>query len=75
MALASSWKEHIWITNEVVNVATDREEVLQGLEQYLIDKKVTLWQSWDLHQPSRRRQAAEFILDLVTDVNAKGLVP
>lgn len=49
----------------------DREEALQRIEQYLLDKKVTLWQSWDLHQKERRRQAAEFILDLVEDVRAK----
>lgn len=49
----------------------DREEYINRLEQYLLDKKVTLWQSWDIHQPERRRQAAEFIFDLVIDVSEK----
>jgi hypothetical protein len=75
MAVASSWKKHIWITNEVVNMDADREKILDNIEQYLLNKKVTLWQSWDIHNEERRRQAAEFILDLVDDVMDKVLIP
>lgn len=46
----------------------EREEALERIEKYLMDKKVTLWQSWDLHQASRRREAAEFVYDLVKDI-------
>jgi hypothetical protein len=53
----------------------DREVILDNIERYLLDKRVTLWHSWDLHQPERRRQAAEFILDLVDDVMDKVLIP
>ena len=53
----------------------DREKILDDIEQYLLNKKVTLWQSWDIHNEERRRQAAEFILDLVDDVMDKVLIP
>jgi hypothetical protein len=71
MEMASPWEKHIWATNEVVIVQADRSEIVNRLEQYLLDKKVTLWLSWDIHNAERRRQAAEFIYDLMADVRNK----
>ena len=42
----------------------DRELRIQLVDEWLSEQHVTLWQSWTIDDPKRRRLAAEWVVDL-----------